>query len=65
MQSWRTTVLGVLTIIATLTAAGVSLLNGHPPDLATTSAGVIAGIGLIHAADNKKLPPAPPAAPAA
>jgi hypothetical protein len=62
MTSWRTTVLGILTIIATLAGAGISLLNGHSPDLATTAAGVTAGIGLIHAADNKKLPPAPPTA---
>jgi hypothetical protein len=55
-------VLGILTIIATLAGAGISLLNGHSPDLATTAAGVTAGIGLIHAADNKKLPPAPPTA---
>ena len=57
MQSWRTTVLGILTIAGTLISAGISLLNGHTPDLATTSAGVMAGVGLIHAADNKSLPP--------
>lgn len=59
MRSWRTTILGVLTIIGTLTSAGISLLNGHQPDLATTSAGVLTGLGLIHAADNKSLPPKP------
>jgi len=57
MQSWRTTTLGILTIVGTLISAGVALLNGHTPDLATTSAGIMAGVGLIHAADNKSLPP--------
>lgn len=58
-QSWRTTALGVLTIVGTLTGAGVALLNGHTPDLPTVSAGVLAGLGLIHAADNANLPPKP------
>jgi hypothetical protein len=49
----------VLTIVGTVTSATISLLNGHQPDFATTSAGVLAGIGLIHAADNKSLPPKP------
>ena len=57
MRSPRTTILGVLTIVGALTAAATQLLNGHQPDLATTSAGVLAGLGLIHAADNKALPP--------
>ena len=57
MQSWRTTTLGILTIVGTLISAGIAFLNGHTPDLATTSAGVMAGIGLIHAADNKNLTP--------
>jgi hypothetical protein len=61
MQSWRTTILGILTIVATLTAAGIALLNGHIPDLPTVTAGVLAGVGLIHAADNKALPPTPKA----
>jgi|HubBroStandDraft_2_1064218.scaffolds.fasta_scaffold02392_7 altronate dehydratase len=59
MKSYRTTILGVLTIIATLTAAGISLLNGHSPDLATTTAGVAAGVGLIKAADHADLTPKP------
>lgn len=59
MQSWRTTTLGILTILGALTGAGVSLLNGHQPDFAATTAGVLAGVGLIHAADNKALPPKP------
>jgi hypothetical protein len=57
MQSWRTTVLGILTIAGTLIGVGISLLNGHTPDIATASAGVLAGVGLIHAADNKNLTP--------
>jgi hypothetical protein len=60
-RSWRTTVLGVLTIIGTLTAGGIQLLNGHQPDLPTTIAGVTAGLGLLHAADNSELPPKPKA----
>jgi hypothetical protein len=65
MRSYRTTILGVLTIAGVLISAAISLLNGHSPDFGTTSAGVLMGVGLIHAADNKNLPPAPPAAPAA
>lgn len=59
MNNWRTTVLGILTITGTLISAGISLLNGHQPDFATTTAGVLAGVGLIHAADSKSLPPKP------
>jgi hypothetical protein len=59
MQNWRTTVLGILTIAGTLISAGVALLNGHQPDLAAVSAGVLTGVGLIHAADSKNLTPKP------
>lgn len=57
MQSWRTTTLGILTIAGTLISATMGLLNGHQPDLATSIAGLTAGWGLIHAADNKNLTP--------
>jgi hypothetical protein len=59
MSSWRTTTLGVLTILGALTAAGVALLNGHQPDMATTGTALTTGIGLILAADHKNLPPRP------
>jgi hypothetical protein len=59
MRSWRTTVIGVLTIIVAVAHAGLQLLNGQQPDLTATSAGVLAGLGFIHAADNKALPPKP------
>ena len=57
MQNYKTTVLGILTIIGTLCSAGIALVNGHTPDIGITSAGVLAGVGLIHAADSKSLPP--------
>lgn len=53
MKDWKTTVAGILTIIGTLSAAGLSYLHGQPINATTTLAGVTAGIGLIHASDSK------------
>lgn len=50
----KTTVLGVLTIVATVSGAAVKLLNGQPVDFMSVSAAVAAGFGLIKAADSKK-----------
>lgn len=50
--SWRTTTLGILTILGTLTGAGISILNGGHLDMSTLSAGLTAGVGLIMAGDH-------------
>ncbi|HLI02752.1 MAG TPA: hypothetical protein VFC10_07375 [Terriglobia bacterium] len=53
MKNWRTTTLGVLTILAALCHAGIALLQGQPVEWSTLFAAATAGIGLIHAADAK------------
>jgi hypothetical protein len=49
----KTTALGILTIIATLANVAVQILSGGQPDLAAAFAAVVAGAGLIQAADSK------------
>ena len=51
----KTTILGILTIVASLANAGVQVLKGGSPDVAGTFAGITAGIGLIKAADSAKI----------
>jgi hypothetical protein len=56
MGSWRTTALGVCTILAAVAAVGKSLFDGDPatnPDWGTTIGAITAGVGLIMARDNK------------
>jgi hypothetical protein len=53
MKDWKTTVAGVLTIIGTLTNAGLGLLHSQPLNLPVVIAGITTGVGLIHAADSK------------
>ena len=53
MKDWKTTIAGVLTIIGTLTTAGIALVNKQPLNLPGTIAGITAGVGLIKAADSK------------
>lgn len=53
MKNWKTTTLGVLTIVAAVSNAGVEYLNGHPVNMLALSAAVAAGWGLIHASDAK------------
>lgn len=50
----KTTVLGILTIVATVSGAAVKVINGSPVDFMSISAAVAAGFGLIKAADSKK-----------
>ncbi len=50
----KTTILGVLTIVATVTGAAVKLINGQPVDFMSVSAAVAAGFGLVKAADGPK-----------
>ncbi len=49
----KTTALGILTIVATLSNVGIQVLNGGAPDFMGAFAAVTAGIGLIKARDNK------------
>ena len=50
----KTTALGVLTILATLSNVGIQILNGGTPDLMGAFAAVTAGFGLIKARDAIK-----------
>jgi hypothetical protein len=55
MSSSKTTILGVLTILGALAAAGKAFLDGDPatvPDWAAVVTAITAGIGLIVARDN-------------
>jgi len=49
----KTTALGILTIVATLSNVGIQVLKGGAPDFMGAFAAVTAGIGLIKARDNK------------
>lgn len=49
----KTTALGILTIVATLSNVGIQVLKGGSPDLMSAFAALTAGIGLIKARDNK------------
>jgi len=50
-KSWRTTLLGALTIAAGVIHAAMQYLQGAAPNLGELSAAVAAGVGLIHAKD--------------
>lgn len=53
MRNWKTTLLGALTIIASLSTAGREFLaNGNVPDVGLIAASLMAGWGLIVAKDN-------------
>jgi hypothetical protein len=49
----KTTLLGILTILATFSNVGIQLINGGTPDLIGAFAAVTAGFGLIKAGDGK------------
>jgi hypothetical protein len=49
----KTTVLGILTIVATASNVAIQIISGESPDFAAAFAAVIAGVGLIKAADAK------------
>lgn len=55
MGSWKTTTLGVLSILAAVVHAGQGWLSGTPVDFTALIAAVMAGWGLIHAADASKV----------
>jgi hypothetical protein len=53
MRNWKTSLLGVLTIIASLSTAGREFLaSGQVPDIGLISASLLAGWGLVMAKDN-------------
>ena len=53
MRNWKTSLLGVLTIIASLSTAGREFLaNGQVPDIGLVTASLLAGWGLIVAKDS-------------
>jgi hypothetical protein len=52
-NTMKTTALGILTIVATVSNVAIQLLTGDVPDLAAAFASVVAGAGLIKAADRK------------
>ena len=53
MRNWKTSLLGALTIIASLSTAGREFLaNGSIPDLGLVGASLLAGWVLIVAKDN-------------
>jgi hypothetical protein len=53
MRNYKTTLLGILTIIASLSTAGREFLaSGQVPDIGLIAASLLAGWGLIVAKDN-------------
>ena len=68
MKSWRTTASGIGMIASGLVALGAMLIGGQmpTPEQWTMLGGmIVAGFGLVNAADDKKLPPPDPPAPGA
>lgn len=51
--SWKTTLTGLLTIIAALGHVAESILNGKPIDWTVAITGFTTGAGLLAARDNK------------
>jgi hypothetical protein len=55
-KSWRTTVLGITTIIAAIASIVQSAIDADPatnPDLTVAVAAIMSGIGLLFAKDAK------------
>lgn len=51
--SWRTTLSGLLTILATIGHVADAILAGKPIDWTIAMTGITTGIGLLTARDNK------------
>jgi len=49
----KTTLLGILTIIAAVVNTAVALINNQEVDFGATITAITAGIGLVKAADSK------------
>lgn len=55
MNNWRTTVLGLLTILYEITPVGMAVLNGQAIDWAQVNVpAIFSGVGLIFAGDAKR-----------
>lgn len=57
MKDRNTTMLGIFTILAAVSSAGIAMFDGDAAtniDFASAIAAITAGIGLIKAADSKK-----------
>lgn len=52
MLNWKTTTLGILTIVAGLANAGINYLNGKDVNIPILLAAITAGWGLIHSTDS-------------
>jgi hypothetical protein len=56
MKSWRTTVLGIVTILTAVAGVVQAMIDNDPatnPDMTVAVAAVVSGIGLIFAKDSK------------
>jgi len=56
MKSWRTTVLGIVTILTAVAGVVQAMIDNDPatnPDMTVAVAAVVSGIGLIFAKDAK------------
>jgi hypothetical protein len=52
-MNWKTTTLGIATILGSLASITKSLLSGEPVDFAFHIAAITAGLGLVVAKDAK------------
>ena len=55
-KSWRTTVLGITTILTAVAGVVAALIDNDPltnPDMTVAVAAIVSGIGLIFAKDSK------------
>jgi hypothetical protein len=59
MKNWKTTTLGVLSILTALVGAAMTWLKGTQVDVSSLFAAIMAGVGLIHAKDASPTDPAP------
>lgn len=56
MKSWRTTVLGIVTILTAVAGVVQAMIDNDPatnPDMTVAVAAIVSGIGLIFAKDSK------------
>ncbi len=51
-MNWKTTVAGILSVVVAVLDAAQAVLSGKPVDWNSVVAAIIAGIGLIMAADH-------------
>tara|TARA_B100000700_G_C14681645_1_gene685641 strand:- start:557 stop:721 length:165 start_codon:yes stop_codon:yes gene_type:complete len=54
MNSWKTTISGILTAVVAVSSAVIATLNGGSPDWTATIAAITAAIGLLFAKDSNK-----------